>query len=269
MTEQGYYNVRWEKVLLPTVRIQAPHAGGSGSVVYSRDGATYILTNHHVVEGAIKAVDKWSPLLKRDVKDDEFTTIIVNFFEYMWKSRFAGVSSTQADIVTYDKNEDLALLKVRADRQATTCTLYPRGKEADLRATMPVFAVGAGMSEGPVITQGMLSQFGQEIANREFWLNTAPIIFGNSGGSLFLADTLELIGVPTRMVVKRDTGDAITHLAFNIPINRIYDFFEAQRFRFIYDTSFTEEGEAAERDRMRKESQLEIAVKDSEMRRKS
>ena len=89
--------------------------------------------------------------------------------------------------MAYDNEEDLALLKLRSDNTVEhIAELYPRNRESELRVGMKVIAVGAGMGEPPVQTEGLLSQFGMEIDRREYWLNSAPTIYGNSGGALFL-----------------------------------------------------------------------------------
>ena len=51
-------NVLLEKVLKTQVRVIAGDAGGSGTIIYSKrnsrdEYSTYVLTCHHVVEGAI------------------------------------------------------------------------------------------------------------------------------------------------------------------------------------------------------------------------
>jgi len=263
------YDKRHQELMLPVVRIQAHGATGSGTVIYARDKGgvpcAFVLTNHHVVDDLIKVEKRWSPLLQRDVKADVRSTAQVHFFLYRWKSRATGGYTVEADIEAYDKDEDLALLKLRFGDEASlppAATLYPRGQEGKLRVTMPVYCIGAGMGEPPVITGGFLSQFGQEIDNREFWLETAPGIYGNSGGALFLAETHQFIGVPARINVNVSFmgGDPITHLMYSIPITRVYKFLEAQLFRFIYDDSFTEEGEEKERERRRRQEEARIAA---------
>lgn len=252
--------------LLPCVRVRAGKAGGSGTVIYSvagndGDHSTYVLTNYHVVQSLIEVKDRWDPVLQRDVKQDVRGLAEVHLFGYRWSSRAIGTTTIEADIAAYDVEEDLALLHLRSGQEMPTARLYPRSKETELRVGMPVFAVGAGLGEPPVITSGLLAQFGREIEHREYWLNSAPSIYGNSGGALFLARTGELIGVPSRIAVTAGflgALDAITHLSFAIPITRIYQFFEDQLYRFIYDSSYTEESEAAERKRRREEDRLAI-----------
>jgi S1-C subfamily serine protease len=190
-------------------------------------------------------------------------TVEVHFFKYQYQSRAIGATEIEADIMTYDVEEDLALLKIRDEDEApAVATMYPKGKESELRLGRPLLAIGAGLGEAPVITQGILSQFGREIENKEFWLSTAPTIFGNSGGAVYLADTHEFVGVPARIAVVASLmgGDAITHLSYFIPISRVYRFLDEQMFRFIYDPSFTEEGEAQAREAKRTEEERKMAV---------
>ncbi|NGX44891.1 MAG: Serine protease Do-like HtrA [Chlamydiae bacterium] len=247
------YEVRHEKIALPCVRIRANKAGGSGTAIYSKDGSTYVLTNHHVVTSCISIEKKWSALLKSERKIDVFEQVNVHFFDYQYSSRSIGGTTIQSDIMCYDKDEDLALVKLRSSKLMPIAELYPRGQESKLRIGMPVICVGAGMGEPPVQTGGFLSQFGQEIDRKEYWLGTAPMIFGNSGGALFLEESYQLIGVPSqiRVMMLGWSVDPITHLSYSVPITRIYQFLEDQRFRFIYDDSFTEEGEADVRRQIR------------------
>jgi len=263
------FEERHEKILVPCVRVRAGIAGGSGTVLYSGSNeeggySTYVLTNHHVVDNLIKVDKKWSTLLKRDVKTDVFGIPNVEFFKWRYESRVVGAQSIEADIVTYDADEDLALLKIRSDDKYVAATLYPKGKERDLRLTMPVMAVGAGLGEPPVVTGGFLTQFGREIDNKEYWLQTAPTIYGNSGGAVFLQDGYEFIGVPARIAVTMQgfSPDAITHLSFIVPVTRVYEFLEAQLFRHVYDKNFTEKGEELERERKRKEEERMLAVRE-------
>jgi len=65
------------RMLYPMVRVRTEKAGGSGTIVYSEkvpgeEGKfeTYLLSNYHVVDEAVKQEKEWSPLLQRDVKKD-------------------------------------------------------------------------------------------------------------------------------------------------------------------------------------------------------
>lgn len=257
------------EVLLANTRIRAAKAGGSGTILYSKEGkdgySTYILTNNHVVDDCITVSKKWSPLLKRDIKMDTFTTVEAHLFKYQYQSRAIGATTIQCDIMTYDKEEDLALLKLR-DNEPTSAVakMYPKGEENKLRLGMSVVAVGAALGEPPIITAGILSQFAREIDNKEYWISTAPIIYGNSGGATYLSDTGEFIGVPARVAIAGSlfSASVVTHLGFIIPITRIYKFLDEQLFRFIYDANYTEEEEAKLREQKRKEEERKMAARE-------
>jgi S1-C subfamily serine protease len=254
-------------VLKPCVRVRTRRAGGSGTVIYSaeaEDGwSTYVLTNHHVVEDAIRVVEKWDPILQRNAKRDERDLVEVHFFNYRWTSRAVGANAIEAEIMAYDKDEDLALLKLRGtDPVPAVATLFPRGEESHLRVGAPIYTVGCGLGEPPILTDGFVSVFGREIDGREYWIVTSPAIYGNSGGGTFLSDG-RFIGVPSRIAVTGVLGQtAVTHLAYITPITRVYGFLEAQRYRFIYDASHTEASEAEERERLRQADKAQIKARE-------
>lgn len=237
---------RHQLCLYPEVRIRADKAGGSGTIIYSQPGEerceTYVLTNHHVVASQIKVEKQWDTLLQRDRKRDVLGTPQVEVFQYDFGSRVIGGTSYQTDIVCYDKNEDMALLRIRAPQQFPwVAQMYPRDQVEELQCFMPVWTVGCGLGEKPVITAGFLSSFGNEIDNKDYFLSTASSIFGNSGGATFLGETGEMIGVPARVMVVFIgwSADPIAHMGYSIPIWRVYQFLEDQMFQFIYDDSYT------------------------------
>lgn len=248
------YDALHAAILAPCVRIRAGRAGGSGTVVYSKpngDGghSVYLTTNHHVVDGLISVEKKFDPRLGKDVKRETRELARAEFFNYRWSSRSVGENAVDAEIVAYDSDEDLALLKLRADSMnPPVASLLPADEVKNLRIGMPVYTVGAGLGEPPVTTGGFLSQFNRQIDGKEYWINTSAAIYGNSGGATFLQETCQFIGVPARIAVTGFLGQtAVTHLQYTIPIDRIYSFLDEQGFRFIFDNSHTEAGDAEDR----------------------
>lgn len=265
------YEERHERVALPCVRVRTAKGSGSGTVIYSgpdgKEGfSTYILTNHHVVANSIKVKKKWSSVVRADIKIDVFETVDVDFFRYKWMNRSVGAQTVSCDIIAYDKDEDLAVLKTRDDIERIAAYLYPKDQEHKLEIGMKLIAIGAGMGHPPVQTEGNLSQFGEEIEHKEYWLNTASIIFGNSGGSLYLKDTFEFVGVPAAgdVIMLGFSAQLISHLAYAIPITRVYEFLDKQYLRFVYDANFTEEGEFAQREHVRELQQQKLSIADME-----
>lgn len=233
------------RVLYPVVRVVTGKAAGSGTIVYSakqedgNDYDTYVLTNHHVVESLITYKKEWDSVLQRDMKREIKSAGTVQEFRYKpGRTVVVAESGVQADVVAYDVRQDLALLKLRDIKKYDyVAELWPREQSLDM--LMELYCVGCGMGERPLMTHGYLSGMGIEIDNYDYMLSTAAAIFGNSGGAVFAADTLQFVGVPSRIAVSILGYQAISHMAYFIPIHRVYNFLEEQCFQFIYDKNYT------------------------------
>jgi len=260
-----------EQMLYTSVRVRTMKAGGSGTVLYSApingdDGIyeTYVLTNNHVIAENVKVDKKWSTLLKREVKTDILTDCSVEFFENEYQSWEAGHSAYKAEIMCYDVDMDLGLLRLRSEKPFPfVAKLFPRDEHKKrLRVFMKLYAVGSGLGHPPLQTKGELAGFCDVIDNYPYWLSTAPTIFGNSGGSVFLAETGEFIGVPSRVsvVMMGMGGSAITHMSYFIPITSVYDFLEDQVFNFIFDPDISSKACADSRKLKRNRDEKNMAI---------
>ena len=83
-----------------------------------------------------------------------------------------------------------------------------------------------------------------ETHGNDLYLATSPIIFGNSGGSLYVYSsrrTYELIGVPS-MVSAYGWGSVVTHMGWARPISQIRIFLRVNNYGYILgDEPETEE----------------------------
>jgi serine protease Do len=153
---------------------------GSGFFITS-DG--YIVTNHHVVEGAIKV----------DVVSD------------------AG-DILEAKVIGTDPGTDLALLKVNAEKPFPAVAL---GK-AEAKVGDWVIALGNPFGLEGTVTAGIVSARGRDIgmgSYDNFIQIDAPVNRGNSGGPTF-NQAGEVIGVNT--AIFSPTGGSVG-IAFAIP----------------------------------------------------
>ena len=251
-----------DRCLYPEVRVRTKKALGSGTVLFceptpDEEGMWdwYVLTNEHVVDSLIEVKKKWNSVLRRDVKTDVLGHPDIEVFQFAYKSRVIGSTSFQADIVAYDKDEDMALLRVRAGvERKHVARLIPEKEINALAAFMPVWNVGCGLGGPPAITAGYLSAFGVDIERKDYMLVTAPSIFGNSGGATFLQETGCYIGIPARISVTQLgwSADVVTHLGFSITPARIYKFLREQVFDFVIDFSKTSVDCEKEREERRK-----------------
>jgi serine protease Do len=157
---------------------------GSG-VVVSPDG--YILTNHHVIDGAEQ--------IKVDLNDGR---------------------TLDAKVVGSDAPSDLAVLKVNA----SNLPVLSLGDSDRVRIGDVVLAIGNPLGVGETVTMGIISAKGRQtgLSNGSFedFLQTdAPINQGNSGGALVNTNG-ELIGINSQILSQ--SGGSIG-IGFAIPSN--------------------------------------------------
>jgi Do/DeqQ family serine protease len=173
----------------PNLRGQSrpqPKTRGLGSgVVVSDDG--YILTNHHVVNGADD--------IKVDLQDGR---------------------TVKATLVGSDQPSDLALLKV----SATGLRAMPLGDSDAVEVGDVVLAIGNPLGIGQTVTMGIVSAKSRatglgEGGYEDFLQTDAPINRGNSGGAL-VSMKGELIGINSQIM--SPSGGNIG-IGFAIPSN--------------------------------------------------
>lgn len=167
----------------PRGSIQPVRSSGSGFVI-SKDG--YILTNHHVVDGA-----------------EEIQVLFSDRSEY------------QAAIIGTDRRSDLALLKI--DAKGLKPLKFADSEQ--LRVGEWVLAIGSPFGLDYSVTAGIVSAIGRSIPNRQrenyvpFIQTDVAINPGNSGGPLFNLDG-EVVGINSQIFSR--SGGSIG-LSFSIP----------------------------------------------------
>ena len=184
-TMDSVVEIKTESVSTHSFFQQAIVSGAGSGVILSKDG--YIVTNHHVIDGASKIT-----VTTRSGK------------------------SFKAKLIGSDSATDLAVLKIEAE------DLHPAvlGDSSKLNVGDTAVAIGNPLgSLGGTVTSGIISALDREVTidNQKMQLlqTNAAINPGNSGGGLFNANG-ELIGI----VNAKSSGDSIEGLGFAIPINR-------------------------------------------------
>ena len=229
-------------ILYPTVRVRAGDVIGSGTIIASiKNGTrfdTYILTNYHVIQEAIQIKEEWNPIKKKNEQKETRATIEVEQFKYQNMSTNTGTLLILSDIMEWNKDHDLSLLKLRSDEYFQPVKLLPKEKVEGLRIFDEIITSGCGAGRSPFPTSGMLASLQDEINNLSYWMVTAPSVFGDSGGGTYLRRTLEFIGIPSRGVVTFVgwSPNVVYHMSYIIPISRIYEWLGETGWASLYDS---------------------------------
>src|SRR5256714_12050051 len=183
---QDFFGGRAPQTQQPPQRELRQQALGSG-VVISPDG--YIVTNHHVVDGA-----------------QEITVELTDR------------RSCPAKVVGTDPPSDLAVLKIDA-KDLPVLTL---GDSDTVRVGDIVLAIGNPLGIGQSVTSGIISAKGRRTglsdgSFEDFLQTDAAINRGNSGGALVNLNG-ELIGINSQ-ILSGGAGGGHIGIAFSIPSN--------------------------------------------------
>lgn len=175
---------------------EAAEAGTGSGVIYKKDNQyAYIVTNHHVIEGADE--------IEVQLSDDS-----------VLKARLLGT----------DLFSDLAVLRVDGSKIKSTIDM---GSSDALKVGEPVIAIGnpLGLMFAGSVTQGIVSGKQRTIPQdfnmdgRPDWQaeviqTDAAINPGNSGGALINMDG-QLVGINSMKI----NQEAVEGIGFSIPIN--------------------------------------------------
>jgi serine protease Do len=169
----------------PEVQPRRATSLGSGFII---DPAGLIVTNNHVISDA----DEINVILQDD------TTL-------------------KAEVVGKDAKTDIALLRVKTDKQLSA---VPLGDSDQIRVGDWVLAIGNPFGLGGTVTAGILSAHHRDIQAGpydDFLQTDASINRGNSGGPMFNTNG-EVIGINTAIFSPMASGGSVG-IGFAIPSN--------------------------------------------------
>ena len=236
------------EMLYPTVMVDLGQGQGSGTLIFSgrrehKSWAdekvwTLVLTNYHVIKSAVNIEEEFDPKKGKNVQKETRRPVHVRLWDYNDYSTAVGTTGRVARILAWDKHRDLALLRLSDKERVipSVATLWPEDVGGPY-LFQTTWAVGSGMGNPPYPTEGLLSGIsGKDQKGRALYLSSAPIIFGNSGGSLWAyskkRDRYEMIGVPS-MISAFGYGSIVTHLAWSRPIVEIRAFLRENEYGFV------------------------------------
>jgi|TARA_R110000765_G_scaffold117129_1_gene210591 hypothetical protein len=233
-----------EQILYPVTRVRASDSGGSGVLVYSKEDSKHpgefiniALTCEHVIAKNVTVKDEWDTVLKREVKRDVTSEVAIEMFDYD-NSEVISANSIKADIIAYDKNHDIAAVRLHSKKQMPyVANVIPKDAIACLQIADPVWVSGCSLLHDPFPNAGTITYLREMIDQKAYIMQNAPSIFGNSGGGLFHGVTGDLLGLTSRITVTQlGFGmDVQSWMGFSTHPDRLYEFFDHQELQFLYD----------------------------------
>lgn len=204
------YNLNVAKILKTNVFIQGIIMEGAGTVIKKTDNAMYILTCAHVVKEVM------------DLNEEGYNFgIAVGYSKNNKTNISVGMVIYRAEIIKYDEDKDLALLKTSInDNELESAKIAnQRPKKGDT-----IYSIGSPLGLVHTISKGILSNY-----RNGHYISDNVITFGNSGGGLY-NDKGELIGVPNQVFVYGDKNSQNPESGMGLSINldTIKDFLKGE-----------------------------------------
>lgn len=172
---------------------------GSGVILEKTKDYLYMITNHHVIDGA------------RDLS-----------------VTFSDDKTYAAEVVKYDESNDIAIIRVRIKdlSESTLAEIKPIkiGDSNSLEIGESVVAIGNALGYGQSVTTGVVSAVNRNFAPKEsldtktYIQTDAAINPGNSGGAL-LNMKGELVGINTAKIA----SSSIEGMGYAIPMARVLE----------------------------------------------
>jgi S1-C subfamily serine protease len=200
-------NVDIDKLLNSDVFVMSIFGEGAGTVIKKTENNMYILTCAHVV----KEIYEFN---KQGLKFG----VSIGYSKSDKRDIIAGMIVYGAEIIKYDEENDLALLKtfIVDDNLIAINITNTEPQKGDI-----VYSVGSPLGLLRTISKGILSN-----KIEGFYVSDNTITFGNSGGGLYNING-ELIGVPAR-VLAYDNNSPESSLGLSINLQIIKDFLRGE-----------------------------------------
>jgi S1-C subfamily serine protease len=213
-------------ILGPSIQVNVDGSVGGGTLLFSRETHSYVITACHVIQKILSGGDD----------DETRAPAEVTLYDDLG----AVTDIVEGDLVAWDERKDLALLRLRTVHELrNVARLASRETLRSIRVFTPIYAVGCPLGHDPLPTLGEVATLNKEVNGERFWMMNAPTIFGNSGGGVFHRESRELIGVSV-MVCTYDgaVSTPVPHLGIMVSLETVYDWLDALNYHFIYDPEF-------------------------------
>ncbi len=209
----------YDMVVLPSVKIIANNAVGSGVIIHSELVTTdtyesYVLTAYHIVKAAVESKTG------EDIKID------------VYNGNKCDTDRVVANLLDYNVDIDIAILKFSSITKYGVARI---NTDNSIQILDKVIAVGCPIGYLPIPTEGIIACNRLMLGNIKYYLSTANMIFGSSGGGLFTDTKGELIGIVSMIPVFNYEGSRIpiTFLGLTVSMETVIEWMVAKNLLFL------------------------------------
>lgn len=209
---------RYNQTFLPVVYIENIGVNsGTGMIIYSRDGYTFILTAQHVVAYGD------NPLVVTQYSNRSYPVTILE----------------------EDKKNDLAILKIDSYDNFGHPVKF-LGKNEKVLVYETIYSVGHMLGKEVVATSGEIASLSRAWQNGQKYITvSSPVFGGSSGGPTYIARQKWWKEFPTYYVIgvvsKGDSyhGFMVPHIVYIEDYKTIAKFLQERGLHFIFDEQKT------------------------------
>lgn len=204
-----------EQVLGPVFQLSGGEAVGSAVLIQrvedGKDSHYLALSCYHVVRDILEG--------REDLED---------YREASFRAVFTGLDAEEraypVQMIEWDVDSDLALLRVDSLADlGPVATIAPLSRMAEIGVFREIYTVGCPLGTAAQATRGMITRETWEVSGEPYWMVSSPAYFGNSGGGVFHAETLELVGIFAKIYTHGSyRPQVITHMGLAVPLDRLH-----------------------------------------------
>ncbi len=205
---------RYNQTFLPVVYVKNSYMNvGTGMIIYSKYGYTFVLTAQHVVG------HEDHPVVSTQYSNQSYPTTVIE----------------------KDMENDLAILKIDSYSNFGRPVKFLR-KDKKILVYETIYSVGHTLGKEAIATSGQISSLGRTWSNGQKHVTiSSPVYGGSSGGPTYIARKEWHEWLPTYyvmgMVSKGDSyrGMMIPHIVYVEDYRTICNFLEKRGLYFIFD----------------------------------
>jgi hypothetical protein len=232
-----------QRILHPVFQIDGAESVGSAVLVWRGEdarGRYYLaLTAQHVLRDLLGQADEEAAEAGLGVSAAQAIEADVDLSQIEIPCVFDQLEPepvrVSARMVAENVLADLALLEIRTSEDlGQVARLAPRSALERVNSFTPIWTVGCPLGTTAQATRGEVTRTDWKVGSQPYWMVSSPAYFGNSGGGVFLADSLELVGVFSKIYTHGTyRPQVITHMGLAVPLDVLHEWLKEIGYGFL------------------------------------